>query len=54
MTLLFVILAILIAALICLAGSTETFDEDLQYHCGASFVIILLLVICLIKYILTS
>lgn len=54
MTLLFVILTILIAALICLAGSIETFDEDLQYHCGASFVIILLLVICLIKYIFTN
>lgn len=54
MTLLFIVMSVLIAALICLAGSIETFDEDLQYHCGASFVIILLLVICLIKYILTN
>ena len=54
MTILYVILAILISALICLAGSMETVDEDLQYHCGASFVIILLLIICLIKYIFTS
>ena len=51
MTLLFVILAILIAAFICLVGSMETTDEDLQYHGIALSVIILLLIICLIKYI---
>lgn len=54
MTLLFVILAILIASLTCLPGFMETIDKNLQYHGIALFVIILLLIICLIKYIFTS